>query len=154
MGKGHVEKRCEIQVGGQEMAVMVGDSATNSPELSLIKFLPFTYIYHHSHFLATNLDFTSFFTIAFLRATPFLQLGCFGLDTTSFCICIQQSCLICPAWCYFNLCFFLYYRKRRKTFKADFFILTIFDFIGNYTNFEFLHAISFLQDNLFVANLH
>jgi len=29
--------------------------------------------YHHSHFLAATLDFTSFFTL-------FLQLGCFGLD--------------------------------------------------------------------------
>ena len=51
----------------------------NSPELSLLKFLPLTY--HHSHFLAATLDFTSFFTIAFLRAAHiFLQLGCFGLD--------------------------------------------------------------------------
>ena len=51
----------------------------NSPELSLLKFLPLTY--HHSHFLAATLDFTSFFTIAFLRAALFfLQLGCFGLD--------------------------------------------------------------------------
>ena len=41
----------------------------NSPELSLLKFLPLTY--HHSHFLATTLDFTSFFTIAFLRAAHF-----------------------------------------------------------------------------------
>ena len=44
-------------------------SAQNSPELSLLKFLPLTY--HHSHFLATTLDFTSFFTIAFLRAALF-----------------------------------------------------------------------------------
>ena len=51
----------------------------NLPELSLLKFLPLTY--HHSHFLAATLDFTSFFTIAFLRAAHFfLQLGCFGLD--------------------------------------------------------------------------
>ena len=41
----------------------------NSPELSLLKFLPLTY--HHSHFLAATLDFTSFFTIAFLRAAHF-----------------------------------------------------------------------------------
>ena len=42
----------------------------NSSELSLLKFLPLTY--HHSHFLAaTLLDFTSFFTIAFLRAALF-----------------------------------------------------------------------------------
>jgi len=38
--------------------------------------------YHHSHFLAATLDFTSFFTTAFLGAAQFfLQLGCFGLDT-------------------------------------------------------------------------
>ena len=61
----------------------------NSPELSLLKFLPLTC--HHSHFLAATLDFTSFFTIAFLRAALFLQLGCFGLDFISFCICIPQS---------------------------------------------------------------
>ena len=37
--------------------------ALNSPESSLLKFLPLTY--HHSHFLASTLDFTSFFTIVF-----------------------------------------------------------------------------------------
>ena len=63
--------------------------AQNSPELSLLKFLPLTY--HHNHFLAATLDFTSFFTIACLRAALFLQLGCFGLDFTSLCICIPQS---------------------------------------------------------------
>ena len=65
-------------------------ASQNLPELSLLKFLPLTY--HHSHFLAATLDFTSFFTIAFLRAAHFfLQLGCFGLDFISFCICIPQS---------------------------------------------------------------
>ena len=33
--------------------------AQNSPELSLLKFLPLTY--HHRHSLAATLDFTSFF---------------------------------------------------------------------------------------------
>ena len=69
--------------------VPLGQLAQNSPELLLLKFLPLTY--HHSHILAATLDFTSFFTIAFLRAALFLQLGCFGLDFTSFCICIPQS---------------------------------------------------------------
>ena len=41
----------------------------NSPKLPLLKFLPLTY--HHSHFLAATLDFTSFFTITFLRAAHF-----------------------------------------------------------------------------------
>jgi len=53
--------------------------ATNSPELSLLKFLPLAY--HHSHFLAATLDFTSFFTIAFLGATTFFySWAVFGLD--------------------------------------------------------------------------
>ena len=56
--------------------VPIDQAAPNSPELSLLKFLPLTY--HHSHFLAATLDFTSFFTIAFSRAALlFLQLGCF-----------------------------------------------------------------------------
>ena len=49
--------------------VPIDQAAPNSPELSLLKFLPLTY--HHSHFLAATLDFTSFFTIAFLRAAHF-----------------------------------------------------------------------------------
>ena len=43
--------------------------APHSPELLLLKFLPLTY--HRSYFLAATLDFTSFFTIAFLRAALF-----------------------------------------------------------------------------------
>jgi len=45
-----------------------GEGNTNSTEL-LLKFLPLAY--HHSHFLAATLDFTSFFTIAFLGAAHF-----------------------------------------------------------------------------------
>ena len=44
-------------------------AAPNSPELLLLKFLPLTY--HHSHFLAATLDFTSFFIVTFLRAALF-----------------------------------------------------------------------------------
>ena len=46
-----------------------GGGNTNSPELSLLIFLPLTY--HHSHSLAATLGFTSFFTIAFLGAALF-----------------------------------------------------------------------------------
>jgi len=35
-----------------------GEGSTNSPELSLLKFLPLAY--HHSHFLDATLDFTFF----------------------------------------------------------------------------------------------
>ena len=43
----------------------------------LLKFLPLTY--HHSHFLAATLDFTSFFTIAFLRAAHFFYSWLFWI---------------------------------------------------------------------------
>jgi len=60
------------------MQVKHGEGNTNSPEL---KSLPLAY--HHGHFLAATLDFTSFFTTVFLGAAfAFLQLGCFGLDST------------------------------------------------------------------------
>jgi len=52
---------------------------TNSPELSLLKFLLLTY--HHSDFLTATLDFTSFFTMAFLGAAHFFySWAVFGLD--------------------------------------------------------------------------
>ena len=52
-------------------------ASQNLPELSLLKFLPLTY--HHSHFLAATLDFTSFFTIAFLRAAHFFTAWLFWI---------------------------------------------------------------------------
>jgi len=56
-----------------------GESNTNSPELSLLKFLPLAY--HYSYFLVATLDFTFFFHNGLFGATHFfLQLGCFGLD--------------------------------------------------------------------------
>jgi len=52
---------------------------TNSPELSLLKFLLLPY--HHIHILAATLDFTSFFTMAFLGAAHFFySWAVFGLD--------------------------------------------------------------------------
>ena len=110
---------------------------TNSPEL-LLKFLPLTY--HHSHFLAATLDFTSFFTIALLGAAFFLQLGYFGLDITSFCICKPQSQLM-AGFGAFLIYLFFFTTGRRKRFnhncnqdlKQIFNILTIFDFIRQIT---------------------
>ena len=62
--------------------VPIDKAATNSPELLLLKILPLTY--HHSHFLAATLDFTSFFHHSLFEGrTLFLQLGCFGLDTVN-----------------------------------------------------------------------
>ena len=51
----------------------------NSPELLLLKFLPLPY--HHSHFLAATLDFTSFFTLAFLKAAPFFTAWLFLIQS-------------------------------------------------------------------------
>jgi len=47
-----------------------GEGNTNLPEFSLLKFL--LLIYHHSHFLATTLDFTFF-----LRAANLFTAGLF-----------------------------------------------------------------------------
>ena len=60
--------------------VPIDQAAPNSPELLLLKFLPLTY--HHSHFLAATLDFTSFFTIAFLRAALFFTAWLFLIRYT------------------------------------------------------------------------
>jgi len=51
------------------LVVKRGEGNTNSPELSLLKILPLAY--HHSHFLVATLDFTSFFTMAFLGPHTF-----------------------------------------------------------------------------------
>ena len=40
-------------------------SKIDSPELSLLNFLPL--IHHHSHFLTTTLDFSTFFTWCILH---------------------------------------------------------------------------------------
>jgi len=59
--------------------VKLGEGNTNSPDISLLKFLLLTY--HHSHFLATTLDFTYLFTMAFLGAAHFFySWAVFGLD--------------------------------------------------------------------------
>jgi len=71
------------------------DLAPNSPELLLLKFLHLAY--HHRYFLAATLDcIKSFFTGG---RTLFLQLGCFGLDFTSFC----NSILCTRVGQYFNI---------------------------------------------------
>ena len=86
-------------------------ASQNLPELSLLKFLPLTY--HHSHFLAATLDFTFFFQHSLSEGrTPFLQLGCFGLDFISFCICIPQSRPMASFGTFLAYVFFLYYRKK------------------------------------------
>jgi len=93
----HCKRKCKIQGGGQEMAVMVGwwqkffDDAKiqpipsktwrrqhNSPELLVSKFFPSAY--HHSHFLVATLNFTFFHRSLLGTIYFFKQLGCFGLN--------------------------------------------------------------------------
>ena len=53
--------------------------STNLPELLLLKILPLSY--HHSHFWAAILDFTTSFMLFFLDGPHlFLKLGCFCVD--------------------------------------------------------------------------
>jgi len=65
----HLESRLMAKILITTIQVKRGEGNTNSPELSLLKFLPLTY--HYSHFMTANLDFTSFFTMAFLGAAHF-----------------------------------------------------------------------------------
>ena len=117
--------------------------APNSPELSLLKFLPLTY--HHSHFLAATMDFTSFFTIAFLRAALFLQLGCFALDFTSFCICIPQSRPMAGFGAFLTYLFSL--SQEEEKMKQMLNTLNISNFIIKCTNYISISYIYLLQNS-------
>ena len=82
--------------------------AQNSPELLLLKFLPLTY--HHSHFLAATLDFTSFFTITFLRAALFLySLAVLGYISLLFIFVYSKV-----GGAFFNLSFFSLPQEEEK----------------------------------------
>jgi len=69
--------------------------------LSLLNFLPLAY--HHSHFLAATLDFTSFFTTAFLGATHFFTAGLFLdlIKTHGSVLCSPRSHHVTP-WVYWQ----------------------------------------------------
>ena len=61
-----------------DLGIKLQKAVKSNPNRSWHK-IPLTY--HHSHFLAATLDFTSSFTIAFLGATLFFySLAVFGLD--------------------------------------------------------------------------
>ena len=98
--------------------------AQNSPELSLLKFLPLTY--HHSHFLAATLDFTSFFTMAFLGAAPFFTAWLFLIRYHFFLYLYTAKPAYGWLWGFFNPCvFFIYHRKKKRTYRR-FLILQLF----------------------------
>ena len=98
--------------------------AQNSPELLLLKFLPLTY--HHSHFLAATLDFTSFFTMAFLGAAPFFTAWLFLIRYHFFLYFVYCKAGLWLALGLFNPCvFFIYHRKKKRTYRR-FLILQLF----------------------------
>ena len=95
-------------------------SSTNSPELLLLKFLPLTY--HHSHFSAATLDFTSFFTIAFLRATHFFySLAVLDYISLLF-VFVYPEAGLWPALGLFNLSFFSLLQEEENMKQGDFFV--------------------------------
>ena len=87
-------------------------TSQNLPKLSLLKFLPLTY--HHSHFLAATLDFTSFFTIAFLRAAHFFY-SLAVLDQISFLfVFVYPKAGLWPALGLFKPMFFSLLQEEEK----------------------------------------
>ena len=95
--------------------VPLGQLAQNSPELSLLKFLPLTY--HHSHFLAATLDFTFFFTIAFLRAAHFFTAWLFWIRFHLFLYLYTPKPAYGLLWDFLNLSFFFTTGRRKD--EAD-----------------------------------
>ena len=98
--------------------VAANQAAQNSPELSLLKFLSLTY--HHSHFLAATLDFTSFFTMAFLGAAPFFTAWLFLIRYHFFMYLYTAKPANDWLWGFFNPCVFFFTTGRRKELKEDF----------------------------------
>ena len=92
--------------------------AQNSPELSLLKILPLTY--HHSHFLATTLDFTSFFTLAFFGGGAFFFTAwLFWIRYHFFLYLYTPKLAYGRLWGFFNLSFFFFTTGRRKRFNQN-----------------------------------
>ena len=89
--------------------------AKNSPKLPLLKVLPLTY--HHSHFLAATLDFTSYFIIAFLRAAlVFFTAWLFWIRFHFF----LYLYTIGRLWDFFNLFFFSLPQEEEKMKQMHF----------------------------------
>ena len=66
-------------------------------------------------FLGRHLGFHIFFHHSLSEGrTLFLQLGCFGLDFISFCICIPQSWPMASFGTFLTYVFFLYYKKKKR----------------------------------------
>ena len=93
-------------------------------------------------FLGCHLGFHIFFHLAFLRAALFfyMQLGCVGLDFTSFFVLIPQSQPMASFGSFLTYLFFLYHRKKKKM-KKILNTLTNSDFISKCTNYIILYLL-------------
>ena len=114
--------------------VPLGQLAQNSPELSLLKFLPLTY--HHSHFLAATLDFTSFFFhhSLFKGCTPFFTAWLFLIRFHFFLHLYTPKPAYGQLWGFLTYIFSLPQEKDKD--EADFInTLTHSDFISKCTNY-------------------
>ena len=105
--------------------------AQNSSELSLLNFLPLTY-----HFLAATLDFTSFFTIAFLRAALFFTALLFWIRFHFFLYLYTPGFL---TYLFFSL------PEEKEKDEADLNTLTNSDFIINCTNYMYHACIYYMS---------
>ena len=86
-------------------------ASQNLPKLSLLKFLPLTY--HHSHFLAATLDFTSFFTMAFLRAAHFFTAWLFWIRFHFFLYLYTPKPAYGQLWTFLTYVFFFTTGRRK-----------------------------------------
>ena len=123
----------KILITIQVNLVPLGQLAQNSPELSLLKFLPLTY--HHRHFLAATLNFTSFFTIAFSRAALlFFTAWLFLIRFHFFLYLYTPKPAYGQLWG-FSTYIYIFFAPQKKE-KADFInTLTHSGFISKCTNY-------------------
>ena len=132
---------------------------TKFTKLSLLQFLPLTY--HHSHFLATTLDFTSFFTIAFLRVALFFFFLLFFFFTVwlfwirfhFFLYLYTPKPGLLPALGLLSYHFFFTTARKKNKMKQILNTLTNSDFISKCTNYIYIiqiHTLTVLHVNYFL----
>ena len=70
--------------------------------------------------MAATLDFTSFFTMAFLEAAPFFTAWLFLIRYRFFLYLYTAKPAYAWLWAFFNPCVFLFTTGRRKELIEDF----------------------------------
>ena len=128
--------------------VPIDQAAPNSPELSLLKFLPLTY--HHSHFLAATLDFTFFHHSLFKGRTPFFTAWLFLIRFHFFLYLYIPKPAYGQLWGFLTYIFFFTTGKEKD--EADFInSLTHSDFISKCTHYIYN---AYIKSSLYYELLH